>query len=121
MSGNEEDDTELFRRAVRDVRPLKRDVRVAGKRRGAPPRARFARAERAAVLVESLLPPGDLTEVQAGDELTYRREGVPDGVMRRLRRGAYRIEAELDLHGRTAAEAGGVLAAFIRDERAHGI
>jgi DNA-nicking Smr family endonuclease len=120
-SGNEDDEAGFFRRAMRDVRPLKREVRVAGKRRGAPPRARFAHAERAAVLAESLLPPGDLTEVQAGDELSYRREGVPDGVMRRLRRGAYKVEAELDLHGYTAAEAGVVISAFLRDQRAHSI
>jgi DNA-nicking Smr family endonuclease len=120
-SGDEEDETELFRHAMRDVRPLKPVVRVSGRRRGPPARARFARAERAAVLTESLLPPGDLTEIQAGDELTYRREGVPDGAFRRLRRGAYRIEAELDLHGHTATEAGAVLGAFIRDVRTHSV
>jgi DNA-nicking Smr family endonuclease len=119
-SRDEDDDTELFRRAMRDVRPLER-AGLVGKRRAAPPRARFARAERASVLAESLLPPGDLMEVQAGDELTYRREGVSDGVMRRLRRGTYRIEAELDLHGHTAAQAGGVLAAFLREARTHSV
>ena len=120
-SGNEDDDTELFRRAMHGVRPLKPEARAGLRRRAPPARARFARAERTAVLVESLLPPSELIAVQAGDELLYRREGVPDGVMRRLRRGSYRIEAELDLHGATAAEAGAMLTAFIRDVRSHSI
>jgi DNA-nicking Smr family endonuclease len=43
--------------------------------------------------------------VEFGDELTYRRGGVQDAVMRRLRRGHYRVESELDLHGLTVPEA----------------
>jgi DNA-nicking Smr family endonuclease len=120
-SRNEEDETELFRDAMRGVRPLKPAARISARRRAPAARARFARAEHAAVLAETLLPPGDLTEIQAGDELLYRREGVPDGVIRRLRRGTYRIEAELDLHGHTASEAGAVLGAFIRDARTHSV
>ena len=42
----EEDDGELFRRAMRDVQPLKRPLRVAPVRR-APRRARELRARRA--------------------------------------------------------------------------
>ncbi len=43
----EEDDGELFRRAMRDVQPLKRPLRVAPVRRAPRARASFARAERA--------------------------------------------------------------------------
>ena len=44
-------------------------------------------------------------EVESGDELSFRRPGVQDGVMRKLRRGQYRLEAEIDLHGLTLPEA----------------
>ena len=114
----EEDEGELFRRAMHDVQPLKRPLRVAPVRRSAKPRAKFARAERAAVLQESLGSGTDLYDVQPGDELSYRRAGVPETVLRRLRRGLYRIESEIDLHGLTVSQAALQLNAFLRAARA---
>jgi DNA-nicking Smr family endonuclease len=123
MSGEEEDgdealsDGELFRRAMRDVRPLAPAPRSQSRARRPRPRARFARAERAAVLTESLSAPGPLIDAQPGDELLYRRSGVPETVLRRLRRGGYRIEAELDLHGLTGTEGAARLAQFLQYAR----
>ena len=64
----EADEGELFRRAMRDVQPLKRPLRAPPGRRNVRPRAKFARAERAAVLRESLGSGADLYDVQPGDE-----------------------------------------------------
>ncbi len=114
---SEEDDAEAFRRAMQGVQPLKLQGRAAAPRRAARPRARFARAERAAVLLESLAGT-DLHEVQPGDELLYRRNGVPEAVLRSLRRGLYRVEAETDLHGLNAADAVTHLGQFLRAARA---
>jgi DNA-nicking Smr family endonuclease len=116
---HEQDDSELFRRAMRDVKPLQRPLRVPPVRRSPRPRAKFARAERAAVLQESLGSGIDLHEVQPGDELLFRRGGVPETVLRGLRRGLYRVEAEIDLHGLTVSQAAAQLAAFLREARAH--
>jgi DNA-nicking Smr family endonuclease len=113
----EPDDAELFRRAMRDVQPLKPAARVPPARRRVRPRARFARAERAAVLQESLGIGLDLMEVQPGDELLFRRAGVPETVLRRLRRGLIRVESEIDLHGMTVAEATARLNGFLREAR----
>ena len=117
---HEEDDAELFRRAMQDVRPLKASARNVAPRRRPRARARFARAERASVLRESLgIGVGaDLYEVQPGDELLFRRAGVPETVLRRLRRGQYRVEDEIDLHGLTVQEASEQLSAFLRAARA---
>ncbi|HEY3808848.1 MAG TPA: Smr/MutS family protein [Steroidobacteraceae bacterium] len=112
------DDGELFRRAMRDVQPLKRSARVAAARRSPRPRARFARAERAAVLQESLGSGADLYDVQPGDELSFRRDGVSENVLRQLRRGLYRVESEIDLHGLTLEQVAGHLNAFLRTARA---
>ena len=114
---HDEDDSTLFRRAMRDVVPLKRSPRVALPRRKVRGHASFARAERAAVLRESLTIGADLYEVQPGEELIFRRAGVPETVLRRLRRGQYRVEAEIDLHGMTVAEASGQLGDFLRAAR----
>jgi len=113
----EPDDVELFRRAMRDVKPLPRPPRAAPMRRRPRPRASFARAERAAVLQESLGSGLDLHELQPGDELLYRRVGVPETVLRGLRRGQYRVESEIDLHGLTVNEAAAQLGAFLRAAR----
>lgn len=108
------DEAELFRRAMRDVRPLPAARRADHLTRPPRPRARFARAERAAVLSESLLAPGPLIDAQPGDELLFRRPGVSEAVFRRLRRGSYRVEAELDLHGLTGSESAVQLAQFLK-------
>jgi len=118
---NDEDEAELFRRAMQDVRPLKLARRVASPARAARPRAHFARAERAAVLKESLLAPGPYIEAQPGDELLYRRAGVPETILRQLRRGTYRVEAELDLHGMTGAQGAEQLAEFLQHARNRGL
>ncbi len=112
MTGDD-DEAEEFRKAMRDVRPLAAPKRAAPPRRRPPPRARFARAEREAVLRESLGPPDPQLDIQAGDSLHFRRQGVPETVLRRLRRGDYRIESEIDLHGLTEAEARAQLREFL--------
>jgi len=125
-----EADLELFRRAMRDVRPLKGSQRIAGARRRPPARARFARAERAAVLRESLESAGpasagsvgvDLYEVQPGDELLFHRTGVRETLLRRLRRGLYRVDYEVDLHGLTVSEAHTRSTALLREARQRGL
>jgi DNA-nicking Smr family endonuclease len=52
--------------------------------------------------------------------LLFRRPGVPEAIFRRLRRGSFRVEAELDLHGLTAAASAQQLAEFLKEARAHG-
>jgi DNA-nicking Smr family endonuclease len=114
----DEDDSTLFRRAMRDVLPLKRSQRVSPARRKSRPRTRFARAERTAVLSDDVGIGADLYEVQPGDELIFRRAGVPQTVLRRLRSGRLRVEAEIDLHGMVVSEASARLGEFLRDARA---
>jgi len=122
--GEDEDERELFRRAMQDVRPLgpaRRAARIDSRARSPRARARFARAERAAVLLESLLAPGPHIDAQPGDELTYRRPEVPEKVLRQLRRGEYRVEDALDLHGLTEAQAAVELARFLQQARERGL
>jgi DNA-nicking Smr family endonuclease len=108
-----DDDAELFRQAVRDARPLRHGPRVPAPRRRPSPRARFTRADREAVLRESIAPPSP--DIMPGDSLEYRRDGVPATLLRRLRRGELRIEAEIDLHGLTEQQGIGALRAFLAE------
>jgi DNA-nicking Smr family endonuclease len=113
------EDSELFRKAVGEVKPLVHDRHVSAPRRP-PARARFARQDRFAVLQESLHGDAGNPLVAAGDELVFRRPGVQDSVLRKLRRGQYRVEGEIDLHGLTVAEAKQALREFLADALALG-
>ncbi|HTT01899.1 MAG TPA: Smr/MutS family protein [Steroidobacteraceae bacterium] len=105
-------DIALFRQATRDVRPLVHD-------REQPPavrpsaRARFSRADRLAILEESLQFLPDDPSLASGEEIAFARPGVQQSVLRKLRRGQYRVQAELDLHGLTVREAKLVLREFL--------
>ncbi len=113
-SDSEDEDALLFREAVRDVKPLANE-RPLPRVRKPPPRARFTRADRYAVLQESLSGETDDPAIASGDELVFHRAGVPKTVLRKLRRGQYRVQAELDLHGLTLVEAKQVMRDFLVD------
>lgn len=111
MSGDDPDD-KVFRDAMRGVRKLA--PRVQRPARPKPPaEARFTRADEKEVLVESLLEPDDPALLETGDELRFRRPGIPEAVLKKLRRGAYAVDAEIDLHGMTAVEARAAMKGFI--------
>ena len=67
------------------------------------------------MLEESLLHTSADLGVETGEELVYRRAGVPDAVLRNLRRGRYAIEDEIDLHGLTTIEAREALREFLSE------
>ena len=114
------DDDELFRRAMDGVQPL--DHRKEPPRRKKPaPRARFTRAEERDVLWESLHGALDPADIESGDELSYRRPGIQPGVLKKLRRGRYRVEDELDLHGLIVPDAARVLREFVQDRSQAGV
>jgi DNA-nicking Smr family endonuclease len=120
VNGDETDDSALFRAAVRGTRRLKPVARLTRVPVPRPARAHFARAERSAVLAESLGPPGPHIETQPGDELSYRRDGVDSLVMRRLKRGDFRVESVIDLHGLTGQAASAALLKFLASALARG-
>lgn len=93
-----DDDLALFREAVKDVRPSapSEHVTLAGKRLSTRPRS--LEADNLEVMKELLAEP--MPELfESGDTLSYQAPGVQHGLLRKLRRGHYRIERELDLHG----------------------
>ena len=108
----ETEDARLFREAVRGVRPLHAQASPLRKPK-VRPRARFTRADRAAVLRESLDPHAADPEQLTGEALAFRRPQIPAAVLRRLRRGDYRVQREIDLHGLTVAEAKLALREFL--------
>ena len=96
------------------VRPLpKRAADPAGPR----PRAiaRFARAESQDLLRESHASAADPAVLDTDDELTFRRSYVRDEIFRKLQRGKFAVEAEIDLHGLRRHAAHAALRQFLND------
>jgi DNA-nicking Smr family endonuclease len=111
---DDDEDVQVFREAVRDVKRLDHEPQVTDRRRPQP-EARFARADRLAVLKESLTTDVVDPSVASGEELVFQRPGIQDAVVRKLRRGCYRVQAEIDLHGLTVPEAKQELRTFVAD------
>lgn len=105
-----EDDREAFAKAVRDVKPLEHEARVVRTRPQPSAVAHHSRAARQHALEASL----DAASVEfAGDEVAFRRAAINERTYRQLRRGRFSIEAEIDLHGMTRAEAETALKEFV--------
>jgi DNA-nicking Smr family endonuclease len=115
------DDASAFRAAVRDVKPLVQRPSAAGLSKPKP-RARLRRA--AADEMENLDDAMPLIAAAAdessSDPVSFQRGGVRTQVMRKLRRGLYPTEDELDLHGLNQSDARDRLADFIARSRDSG-
>jgi len=123
-------DAGAFRAAVRDVKPLVQVAAAKGLAKPVP-RARLRRPAPASVEnLDDMMPLIATTssdgaagrdDAAAGSAaLSFHRAGVRVQVMRRLRRGLYPTEDELDLHGLTQTAARDSLADFIARSRDSG-
>jgi DNA-nicking Smr family endonuclease len=81
----------------------------------------FQRDEKA-VLKEAISDEFDVSTLLESDEhLSFRRPGVGPDVTRKLRRGDWSIQRQLDLHGLRRDDAREALSLFIREAHKQGI
>jgi DNA-nicking Smr family endonuclease len=107
---------ELFTRAVGKVQALDHAPRVRLQGTPAKPQAFQQRRDDEAALKESLSDEFDIsTLLDVDDQLSFRRPGIGTDVTRRLRRGEWSIQGQIDLHGLRSEEARESLAQFVRD------
>lgn len=118
MSDQADDERELFRRAMADVRPLRQN-RVALRPPPPPADARQSRLDARQVMRELLSHELEPDQLETGEELLFAREGVQKRVLRKLRRGHYPPQQELDLHGMTVPVAHHALRVFLTECRHH--
>ncbi len=113
-------EAETFRAAVRDVKPLAQSPSAAGLEKPKP-RARLRKGRAGADDLEEVMPLVGAADALTGEAaLSFHRAGVRPQVMRRLRRGLYPIDDELDLHGQSQAAARSELADFLARTRGAG-
>ncbi len=107
---------ELFTRAIGKVQALDHAPRVALKTPPAAPLAFQQQRDDEAVLKASLSDEFDIsTLLDVDDQLSFRRPGIGTDVTRKLRRGDWSIQGQVDLHGLRSDEARNALAQFVRD------
>ena len=113
---------DLFSSSVGRVVPL-RKVAVPELPRPRPPAvARQRQRDEAAALVESISDEFDVESLlDTDDALSFRRRGIGMDVVRKLRRGVWVQQGELDLHGLRRDEAREHLGEFLRDASRRGL
>ena len=108
---NNKEDQQAFSKAMRGVKPIKQDKQIAEHTLPTPD-AHFSRSARKQLLKESLGSSGENME-QLAEELIFRKPSVSDRTFRKLRRGSFSIEADIDLHGLRTKDAKISLKSFV--------
>ncbi|MBL1142816.1 MAG: Smr/MutS family protein [Proteobacteria bacterium] len=109
-----EEDSAMFREAVGKIKPLKQDSVVHDKAKPSATPSRIKQDDRPAMqeLYDSEY---DQNLLERGDELFFSRPDIQKQTIRKLRRGQFKIEDELDLHGLTVEMARTELSNFLAD------
>ncbi|QCP50650.1 DNA mismatch repair protein MutS [Trinickia violacea] len=115
-------DANLFRREIGEVAPLKAPARAPSVRTPPLPLPVQTQRDEEAVLHEAISDEFDPEVLLDTDEsLSYCRPGVSQEVVKKLRRGDWIVQAQLDLHGMRRDEAREALAEFIRESGKRGL
>jgi DNA-nicking Smr family endonuclease len=118
----QEAEKNLFQRAAGKVEPLRSHGRVHHPPEPVAPIAAQRQLDDQRVLKESISDEFDTSTLLETDEaLSFRRPGVGIDVARKLRRGYWSIQGEIDLHGLRTDDAREALAAFLRDAVRQGL
>jgi DNA-nicking Smr family endonuclease len=108
------DDTELFRTQIKGVTPLKTTAKTISHKK--PRRATLIKQPNLGDT--SLTPQRDISApppVGADEFISFHQSGVQTLTLKKLKQGKLAVEAELDLHGYTLAQAEPALERFIND------
>jgi DNA-nicking Smr family endonuclease len=108
------DDPNLFRSAVEDVVPVRYPARALLTPKLPRPIARQRELDDQQVMLDSLSDPIDVL-IETGEELQFLRNGISRDVLRKLKRGKWVIQGQLDLHGMISAEARVALVEFLHE------
>ena len=105
-----------------DVVPLPEGKRAELPRPKPRPYPQQTRRDERAALAESLSAPVSLDDaIDSGEELAFTRDGLGRDVLRRLRRGHWVVQSELDLHGMNRQHALIQTELFLKEARKRGL
>jgi DNA-nicking Smr family endonuclease len=109
-----DDDAAAFREAMKDVMPLPGSDRVPLPGKAPPPVPLQHLEDERRALQDSLSDsePAQF-DLDSGEVLNYRRDGVTPQVLRKLRAGHWAVQDEIDLHGLRSEQARALLSDFL--------
>ena len=111
----------LFTRAVGKVAPIANQERVWSPPQRPSTRPLQQDLDEEAVMHESMSDEFDIsTLLDVDDQLSFRRPGISTDVTRKLRKGEWSIQGQIDLHGLRSDEARNAMGQFIRDAKRMG-
>ena len=111
----------LFVRAVGAVKPIPVKARVLNLAKRPEPRPLQQDLDDQAALLESMSDEFDVsTLLDVDDQLSFRRPGIGTNITRKLRKGEWSLQGQLDLHGLRSDEAREALGQFVRDAKRMG-
>lgn len=113
---DEDDDAALFRAAIGPIRELPAAPPVPQGPKPAP-KAHMAERDDDDVRGEFRRLLDERGALEAGDALSYRRDEISPRTLRRLSRGHYAVQDEIDLHHASVVDAEAMLRDFLRDAR----
>ncbi len=111
-----DDDFALFQEMMGDVKPIQHDT-AEHKKQHQVSDAQLAKREAAIWLTDDdpeYLSIDYAPMIKPEDMIEFKRDGVQEGVYRKLRLGKYPIQAKLDLHKRTLKEARDEVVKFLK-------
>ncbi|WP_310634140.1 Smr/MutS family protein [Paraburkholderia sp.] len=115
-------DSDLVRREIGQIAPLKQPTRAQPRRASPVPLPLQTQRDEQAVLHEAISDDFDPEAfLDTDDTLYYHRPGISEEVVKKLRRGTWIVQAQLDLHGMRREEAREALQAFIREAGKRGL
>ncbi|HEY8606301.1 MAG TPA: Smr/MutS family protein [Noviherbaspirillum sp.] len=115
-------DADLFKRSIGPVSPLPPSDKAHAAPPPPPPIPRQHLADEQAALQESLSDEFTIETLLDTDEaLSYARNGIGPDTLRKLRRGHWVIQEQLDLHGMRRDQAREALGEFLRQAVRRGI
>ena len=113
---------QLFAEATRGVQPLAAPARAPRPAPLIPPLPLMHQRDEAAALAASLSDGVDAdTLLDTDAALSFARDGIAPNSVRKLRRGDWTIQAQLDLHGMTREEARTALTQFLHNTLTQGL
>ena len=111
----------LFTRAVGKVAPIANQERVWSPPQRPSTRPLQQDLDNEAVMHESMSDDFDIsTLLDVDDQLSFRRPGIGTDITRKLRKGEWSIQGQIDLHGLRSDEARNAMGQFIRDAKRMG-
>lgn len=114
------DDDALLAEALKDVAPLPDPGRVVHPPRRVQPLPYQTWRDERQVLAETLATGADW-DVETEEDAAFLRPGLDRQVLRKLKRGHWVIQEQLDLHGMNRMEARLAVAAFLNECLARGL